>query len=109
MSVNRPVGDALQAFRAGRAKLGADEQLDRDRTVRGLLDIVLEYNEAVIVLVVFIGIGSGAQRDVGGLSGGNHAAGQHRQAECSRSQCFECVFQDHQCSSRWSLFTSSLI
>jgi hypothetical protein len=44
VDVDRPVGDALKAFRAGRAQLGADEQLDFDGTIRRLFDIVLEHD-----------------------------------------------------------------
>jgi hypothetical protein len=100
VDVDRAVGDALQAFRAVRAKLGADEQLDFDRTVRGLLDIVLEHDQTVIVLVVLVRVGRRAQRDVGRLCRRDHAAGQDRQSQRRRGQCFHCLFQDHCRASR---------
>ena len=56
-----------QAFVALGADLGAHEDFHADRAVRGVLDIVLEDDEAVVVLVVLVGIGGGAQGDIGCL------------------------------------------
>jgi hypothetical protein len=59
-----------------------------------LLDIVLEDDEAVIVLVVLVGVRGGAQRDVGGTRGQRRPL-----TERCRSQRFDVSFQHGQCSS----------
>jgi hypothetical protein len=64
VDVDGAVGDARKAFVALGAKLGAHEDLHADRAVRGVLDIVLEHDETVVVLVLLVRVGGGTQHDV---------------------------------------------
>jgi hypothetical protein len=61
VDVDGTVGDALQALCAVGAELRADEEFDLDGAVRGGFDEVLEDDETIIVLVVLVGVGGGAQ------------------------------------------------
>ena len=64
VDINRSVCHTAKAFCAIRAKLRTDEQLNGNRTVRRGFDIVLEDDQTVIVLVVFVGVGRGTNVDI---------------------------------------------